>query len=386
LPAFSETLHPAAVVDSNGYSVYLLRVPGQIFHANWDWTMSAHRGAPVRQVGQGSRQIAMKGPGGTAYLDLNPATNFGPTISWYLGGVTYELFWPVGTAPAWNPADVGPFIRMAQSLVRVPTSSPPTTTTAVVPTPRPTALALPKINSCAQTSGSTAICNTPYWAGYIREGATAQPIDYELVTGSWSQPSVDCNRTPQGLAVFWVGIGGVLAPLVQIGTDARCTNGAATYSGWWETVYGTSGVNILRSLKHTVNKPISAGDKIAASVAYAGHDKYDLVVTDSTAKWTFGTGLVSGPTAPATRGSADCIVERPAPAVPPQLPLADFGKVDFSSCTASGVLRGGQKASGGPGIVKFVITQDNVVLAHALPASVSPATLKFSVVWDSSGT
>jgi len=246
---------------------------------------------------------------------------------------------------------------------------------------------LPSMNSCTTTGPTSATCNTPLYAGYIRTGSSAVPIQYELVTASWTQPSVDCSKTSDANTAVWVGMGGLNVPLVQIGTFATCNGGNPTYSAFWEMVFGTSNWwDLLRSRPHSIPKLVSSGDKMTATVQSAGSGNYELILNDTTAKWVFDSGLVSGPREDTTRKFADCIVERPVQALIHYQPLlADFGRVDFSSCTASGVSKG-KHIVGGPVILTFLITQNGVVLAHPLPATITPATLKFSVMWDDSGT
>src|SRR5947208_2422073 len=69
------------------------------------------------------------------------------------------------------------------------------------------------------------------WSGYAVTGSGP----YRSVSSSWTQPAVDCSRTPNAYSSFWVGLDGDTTNSVeQTGTDADCSSGQAVYYGWYE--------------------------------------------------------------------------------------------------------------------------------------------------------
>ena len=99
------------------------------------------------------------------------------------------------------------------------------------------------------------------WSGYSISGTT-----FATVSGTWTQPAANCTSTASSVAAsaFWVGLGGdseTSNALEQTGTEADCTNGAATYSAWYELVPAAS---------VKVPLTVSAGDEISATVSVSG--------------------------------------------------------------------------------------------------------------------
>jgi hypothetical protein len=94
------------------------------------------------------------------------------------------------------------------------------------------------------------------WSGYAVQGAG----QYRSISASWTQPAVECARTPRGWSAFWVGLDGDTTNTVeQTGTEADCSNGTAVYYAWYE-MYPKYPVNYPN--------PVSAGDTLLASVTY----------------------------------------------------------------------------------------------------------------------
>src|SRR5690242_13588556 len=55
------------------------------------------------------------------------------------------------------------------------------------------------------------------WSGYAVSGFGP----YKSVASSWTQPAVDCAKTPTGWSAFWVGLDGDTTNTVeQTGTEA----------------------------------------------------------------------------------------------------------------------------------------------------------------------
>jgi Peptidase A4 family len=143
------------------------------------------------------------------------------------------------------------------------------------------------------------------------------------VKGSWQVPTVDAQTTPDAYSSTWVGLDGDNTSTVeQIGTDQDCSNGGPQYYAWFE-MYPKWAYEI-------VNFPVNPGDMISASVEYTSKGAFTLTITNETENVSFSTTQRSRS---AQRLSAEWVEE--APWSGSILPLADFGKVKFSGCSAT---------------------------------------------------
>jgi hypothetical protein len=163
------------------------------------------------------------------------------------------------------------------------------------------------------------------WSGYAVDGSAGSMTD---VSGSWVVPAVTgpshtSRKLKPEYSSFWVGIDGDNSNTVeQTGTDSDWVNGAPVYYAWYE-FYPAASKNIDTVTVHP-------GDVMTASVHWTG-SSFTLTLTNTSTNETFSqTGSVSN----AQRSSAEWIAE--APSGGGILPLADFGTVDFTSCTANG--------------------------------------------------
>jgi len=213
------------------------------------------------------------------------------------------------------------------------------------------------------------------WAGYV---ALSTNKSVTNVSGTWTQPTVTCGATLQ-YAVFWVGIDGAVVwklpgTVEQIGTEAECSGGTVSYSAWWE-LYPLNNIQPIGSFT------VKAGDKIVASVAYSS-SKFVMSITDGTQSFT-KTATQSG----TLRNSAECIVERPGISSGGSFMFAhlpNFGKMTFSSCTATI-----KSVKGGIGtftsIAEFTMVSQlagNATLAK--PSTLNATNTNFSVTWKKS--
>ncbi|HEU5367975.1 MAG TPA: G1 family glutamic endopeptidase [Ktedonobacterales bacterium] len=198
------------------------------------------------------------------------------------------------------------------------------------------------------------------WSGYATTGG-----HYTSVSGSWKQPSATCSAGQTAYSSFWVGIDGDTTNTVeQTGTDADCSSGTPTYYAWYE-MYPKFPVNL--------SNPVQPGDTITASVTTNGSGSFTLTIADSTQHWTFTTKQSSKK---AKLGSAEWIAEAPSSSGG-VLPLANFGTVSFSSCTANGVA-----ISSNPNVDEIVmVTSGGTVKAQ--PSGLSGGN-SFSVAWKHS--
>jgi hypothetical protein len=167
------------------------------------------------------------------------------------------------------------------------------------------------------------------WAGYAV--TTAQP--FRSVSGSWVQPTANCDQHMNTWAAFWVGLGGFKhdsQKLEQIGTESDCigSDRARSYA-WYELVPHPSVELRLQ---------VRPGDRMAAHVSLRGNLVL-LRIKNLTTGQRFGKAITFP--SPDT-SSAEWIAEAPSECSGQQcqpLPLTDFHTVQFtgaSTTTATG--------------------------------------------------
>ncbi|MFT4034867.1 MAG: G1 family endopeptidase [Patulibacter sp.] len=174
---------------------------------------------------------------------------------------------------------------------------------------------------------ATSTTSSTNWAGYAVTGKT-----FKRVSGSWVQPAVDCTSTTRrnAYSASWVGLGGYdtdSTALEQIGTEADCSNGTASYSSWYE---------LVPEAAHDLKLKISAGDSISASVTVSGHTVRMRLVNNTTGKSITKTRTTSN----LDLSSAEWIQETPSLCNSSAtscsvLPLADFGSITFANASAT---------------------------------------------------
>jgi hypothetical protein len=199
------------------------------------------------------------------------------------------------------------------------------------------------------------------WSGFATTGTT-----YSTVQGAWTQPSVTCGSGETSYSSFWVGIDGDTTNTVeQTGTDSDCSSGTPTYYAWYE-MYPKFPVNL--------SNPVAAGDSLSASVTFNGGGSFTLTISDSTQGWTFTTKQSSKK---ARRGSAEWIAEAPSGSGG-VLPLADFGTVSFSGCSANGL---SISSNPNPDAITMVTSGGQT---KAAPSALGSGGTAFSVTWQHS--
>jgi hypothetical protein len=187
---------------------------------------------------------------------------------------------------------------------------------------------------------------------------------FTSVSTSWTQPAVTCGAT-NTFSSFWAGLDGDGTQTVeQTGTEADCSNGAATYAGWFE---------MFPNAPVFYNNPVQPGDAMSASVVSNGGGNFTLTLTDATQNWTQATNQTN---ANAQLGSAEIIAEAPSNGT--VLPLANFGTVSFTNATADNATIGNANAS-----ALTMVSANNVT--EATPSALTGGN-SFTVTWDSSGT
>jgi len=184
------------------------------------------------------------------------------------------------------------------------------------------------------------------WAGYALTGpggTLLAPGSVTYVEASWTVPALvghnlggqtgsaceDVDGAYFDVAT-WIGIDGWFgsSTVEQTGTSSDCAWGTAQYYAWYEFFPGPS---------NTVF-PVSAGDKIFASVTY---DPIGLTFTtyihDITAKLSYTEVVAASTVVGAVEGSAEWITEAAAFATPvgfQLLSLSDFGTFTFTGAYA----------------------------------------------------
>ena len=208
------------------------------------------------------------------------------------------------------------------------------------------------------------------WSGYAVTGPSGSVSDAK---GSWTVPAIQgsCPSTNQ-YSSFWVGIDGFSSGTVeQTGTDSDCQNGAPTYYAWYE--FYPHPAFLINGLT------ITPGDHITAEASFSARS-FTVTITDTSTSQSFST---SARVHSAQRSSAEWIAEAPSSSGG-ILPLADFGTVSYSSCTAT--VNGTPGTIGSFGSSVQVITMvSNSGAVKAQPSSLSSSGDSFSVTWKSSG-
>ena len=194
---------------------------------------------------------------------------------------------------------------------------------------RPGLLAAIAAAGAALAGAPAAAANTSQssnWAGYAVHHAH---VNFKKVVGTWTQPKAVCTPNQPSYSSVWVGIGGYSVTsqaLEQIGTEADCTaGGSEASSAWYELVPAAS---------QTVKIPVSAGDRVRASVAVYGKN-VTLTLDNLTRHRTFKKHLHASVL---DTTSAEWIVEAPSVCsgnACQTLPLADFGSTGFTAARAT---------------------------------------------------
>src|SRR5438132_6044495 len=228
--------------------------------------------------------------------------------------------------------------------------------------PTPSIIVAPRV-----PDGSVSSTN---WSGFAVTGSAGSVSDAK---GSWVVPTIqgNCPSTNQ-YSSFWVGIDGYSSGTVeQTGTDSDCQNGVPTYYAWYEFFPHPS--FLINGLT------VRPGDHMTAEASFNGRS-FTVTITDTSTGVSFST---SARVRSAQRSSAEWIAEAPSSSGG-ILPLADFGTVSYSSCTAT--VNGTPGTIGSFGSSVQVITMvSNSGAVKAQPSSLSSSGDSFSVTWKSSG-
>jgi len=223
------------------------------------------------------------------------------------------------------------------------------------------------------SDGSVKVLESTNWGGYAVTG-----LNFTQAQGSWTVPTVDCTKTPNTYASFWVGIDGWNNGTVeQLGTDSDCNGTKPSFYAWYE-FYPKYGINFDKF-------PVSPGDQISASVNYDG-EKFTLTITNQTTNLSASR---SGKVPQAKRASAEWIAEAPCCQYDGNfLPLSDFGTISFGedSTYAIDTNYASNDSASGPigafgGHVRESVMVTNSGAKKAVPSSLSSDGTSFTVTW-----
>lgn len=167
--------------------------------------------------------------------------------------------------------------------------------------------------------------NSANWAGYVVGGKS-----FSSVSGTWTVPTASADpSSDQSYSATWLGLGGSSnqsQALEQAGTESDYVNGQPQYSAWYE---------LLPAGQQKLNLTVHPGDKISTTVNVNGTTVTVSMTDQTTGRSITKTARMSNP----DTSSAEWIVEAPAAegvgGSSQILPLADFGKVTFTSATAT---------------------------------------------------
>lgn len=187
----------------------------------------------------------------------------------------------------------------------------------------------------------------------------------DKVAGQWVVPVV--TGTMNAYSATWLGIDGYDSRTVeQIGTSQDFIDGSAVYYAWYE-MYPKFPVRIM-------SMPVSPGDQMYAEVEYLGQRMFGLTIANQTEETTFTTVQKLN----ARRTSAEWIEE--APWFGGTLPLANFGTVSFTDCSAT--------LNGHTGLINDAAwTYDPIAMVNssgtsiAVPSALSAGGTAFDVTW-----
>jgi hypothetical protein len=161
------------------------------------------------------------------------------------------------------------------------------------------------------------------WGGYAVSSDLIKPQGLVTsVSGSWIIPEV--TNSANSYSAAWIGVGGQYdESLIQTGTEHIWLNNSAVYMAWYE---------LLPQDSIQLNMTVTPGDVITASVTLqdAASKTWSIEITNISKGQTFRQSFFYD----SSMLSAEWIVERPT-VNNLQFPLANFGSITFTGCSAT---------------------------------------------------
>jgi hypothetical protein len=178
--------------------------------------------------------------------------------------------------------------------------------------PAPTRPTQPRVPRGAQDTSQN-------WSGYSATGGT-----FTAVNGTWTVPQFTPD-SPAGADAAWVGIGGVnTRDLIQAGTQQTVSGtGSTQYQAWVET---------LPQASHPVPLEVHSGDSVTVSISLVPQTQNQWLVAFKNN--TTGQTYQVTETYASSMSSAEWIQEAPSAARGRQIPLDNFGTIEFSQGSA----------------------------------------------------
>ena len=218
------------------------------------------------------------------------------------------------------------------------------------------------------------------WSGYAATADPATADTVKSVSGSWTVTAA--TGSSGQYCATWVGIDGFDDGTVeQLGTMQYITTGgngrnAKTEAGYyaWVEMYPAGLVELS-----TTKYPVAPGDTISATVSCSA-DVFTLTMSSSEG-WNYSETVTS---ATPDRMSAEWVVEAPSSDFG-ILPLADFGTITFTDCSATIGNTSGTISALPTYDSMTMVEDDRQLTPEATPSSLSDSGADFSVTWKAAG-
>jgi Peptidase A4 family len=201
-------------------------------------------------------------------------------------------------------ANAPPLDALAPSLDEVPTPG-------AVPTPNEGGQ--PELNITGLLGNQPVSQN---WAGYA-----ATDGGYTAVSATWTLPDIAISIAA-GTDATWVGIGGVRSrDLIQAGTDRAVTNSKTHLEAW---------IELLPQPSRPVPLELKPGDSIQVSITQQGPENWLIAFNNVTTGQSYQVTEHYA----SSLTSVEWVEEAPSVGRGRQLPLDDFGTLQFTAASA----------------------------------------------------
>lgn len=211
------------------------------------------------------------------------------------------------------------------------------------------------------------------WSGYAAATNLSNPAKDSVtqVSGIWTIPTLTATSSSTYSSI-WVGIDGFTNTTVeQIGTEQDWISGSQHNYAWFEMYPGPS--------YEISGFPVNHGNVVAGIVSYAGDNIFELILINFTEQVFTIVPTSYTTSSSGKRSSAEWVVE--APTLNGVLPLADFGTVAFTDCSAT--ISGTTGPINSTHWVNESLTMESAShVVKATPSGLTSGGTAFSVTWD----
>jgi len=211
------------------------------------------------------------------------------------------------------------------------------------------------------------------WSGYVllRYLNEFTPESIRTVWGTWTIPLLQATEKDSFCSI-WMGMDGYDSKTMeQIGTAHSYKNGKQENFVWFQ-LYPDTPYEIL-------DFPIEVGDSISGSIVTARMNGFDMRIFNNTKKCYTKVPMDCTQSFNAKRSSAQWVVEPLTINSHPQ-PLANFGTIKFTECTAT---VGGYYGSINENSMGYhsIAMLTNRSLLNNMPSVLSDDGKSFSIQW-----